>query len=63
MGFHGFWLVSMVFQGGFMVYRGFGLVSMDFQGDLMVFHSFVGKRSRNAKKEFQKYKNAKKQIL
>ena len=40
------------FQGGFMVYRGFWLDSMDFQGDFMVFHSFVGKRSRNAKKEF-----------
>ena len=51
------------FQGGFMVYRGFWLDSMDFQGDFMVFHSFVGKRSRNAKNEFQKYKNAKKQIL
>ena len=63
MVYHGFWLVSMVFQGGFMVYRGFWLVSMVFQGDFMVFYSFVGKRSRKAKKEFQKYKNAKKQIL
>ena len=24
MVFNGFWLVSMVFQGGFMVYHGFG---------------------------------------
>ena len=39
------------------------LVSMVFQGDFMVFHFFVGKRSRNAKKEFQRYKNANKQIL
>ena len=28
--FHGFWLVSMVFQGGFMVFHGFWLVSMVF---------------------------------
>ena len=49
---HGSRLVSMVFQGGFMVYCGFWLVSMVFQGDFKVFHSFVGKRSRNAKKEF-----------
>ena len=28
MVFHGFWLVSMVFQGGFMVFHGFWLVSM-----------------------------------
>ena len=32
MVFNGFWLVSMVFQGGFMVFHGFGLVSMVFQG-------------------------------
>ena len=38
MVFHGFWLVSMVFQGGFMVFHGFCLVSMVFQGDFMVFH-------------------------
>ena len=25
---HGFWLVSMVFQGGFMVFHGFWLVTM-----------------------------------
>ena len=31
MGFHGFWLVSMVFQGGFMVFHGFWLVSMFFK--------------------------------
>ena len=37
---HGFWLVSMVFQGGFMVFHGFWLVSMVFQGDFMVFHVF-----------------------
>ena len=29
---HGFWLVSMVFQGGFMVFHGFWLVFMVFQG-------------------------------
>ena len=28
MVFHGFWLVSMVFQGDFMVFHGFGLVSI-----------------------------------
>ena len=28
MVFHGFWLVSMVFQGGLMVFHGFWLVSM-----------------------------------
>ena len=32
MVFHGFWLVSMVFQVGFMVFHGFWLVSMVFQG-------------------------------
>ena len=32
MVYHGFRLVSMVFQGGFMVYHGFWLVSMAFQG-------------------------------
>ena len=36
--FHGFWLVSMGFQGGFIVFHGFCLVSMVFQGDFMVFH-------------------------
>ena len=61
--FHGFWLVSMVFQRDFMFVHSFWLVSMVFQGGFMVYHSFVGKRSRNAKNEFQKYKNAKKQIL
>ena len=47
MVFHGFWLVSMVFQGGFMVlegsfmvFHGFWLVSMVFQGGFMVFHGF-----------------------
>ena len=40
MVFHGFWLVSMVFQGGFMVFHGFWLVSMVFQGEFMVFHGF-----------------------
>ena len=34
---HGFWLVSMVFQGSFMVFHGFWLVSMVFQGSFMVF--------------------------
>ena len=49
MVFHdGFWLVSMVFQGSFMVlvgfqgfsrwFDGFWLVSMVFQGGFMVFH-------------------------
>ena len=38
--FHGFWLVSMVFQGGFMVFHGFWLVSMVFQGGFMVFGWF-----------------------
>ena len=38
--FHGFWLVSMVFQGGFMVFHGFWLVSMVFKGGFMVFHGF-----------------------
>ena len=37
---HGFWLVSMVFPGGFMVFHGFWLVSMVFQGGFMVFHGF-----------------------
>ena len=40
MVFHGFWLVSMVFQGGFMVFHGFWLVSMVFQGVFIVFHGF-----------------------
>ena len=40
MVFHGFWLVSMVFQGGFMVFHGFPLVSMVFQGGFMVFGWF-----------------------
>ena len=40
MVFHGFWLVSMVFQGGFMVFYGFWLVSMVFQVGFMVFHGF-----------------------
>ena len=29
--YHGFWLVSMVFQGSFMVFHGFWLVSMIFK--------------------------------
>ena len=41
MVFHGFWLVSMVFQGSFMVFHGFWLVSMIFQVGFMVFHSFL----------------------
>ena len=40
MVFHGFWLVSMVFQGGFMVFHGLWLVSMVFQGIFMAFHGF-----------------------
>ena len=40
MVFHGFWLVSMVFQVGFMVFHGFCLVSMVFQVGFMVFHCF-----------------------
>ena len=40
MVFHGFWLVSMVFQGGFKVVSWF-LVGFDsFQGGFMVFHGF-----------------------
>ena len=41
MVFHGFWLVSMGFQGGFMVFHGFWLNSMVFQGGSMVFHGFL----------------------
>ena len=40
MVFNGFWLVFMVFQGGFMVFHGFWLVSMVFQGGFMVCHGF-----------------------
>ena len=40
MVFHGFWLVSMVFQGCFMVFHGFCLVYMVFQGSFMVFGWF-----------------------
>ena len=40
MVFHGFWLVSIVFHGGFMVFHGFWLVSMASQGGLMVFGWF-----------------------
>ena len=40
MVFRGFWLVSMVFQGGFMVFHGFWLVFMVFHGGFMVFHGF-----------------------
>merc|ERR1739837_50245 len=40
LGLHGFWLVSMVFQVGFMVFHGFWLVSMVFQVGFMVFHGF-----------------------
>ena len=36
MVFHGFWLVSMVFQGSFMVFHGFWLVSMVFHGFWLV---------------------------
>ena len=42
MVFRGFWLVSMVFQVGFMVFHGFWLVSMVFQGGFMVFRFLVG---------------------
>ena len=38
MVFHGFWLVSMVFQGSFMVFHGFWLVSMVFHGSRLVCH-------------------------
>ena len=44
MVFHGFWLVPMVFQGGFMVFQGgfmvshgFWLVPMVFQGVFFFF--------------------------
>ena len=46
MVFHGFWLVSMVFQGDFMIFHGFWLFSIIFQGSFMVsnvlgcFHGF-----------------------
>ena len=40
MVFHGFWLVSKVFQGGFVVFHGFWLVSMVFHGSRLVFHGF-----------------------
>ena len=40
MVFHGFWLVSMVFQGIFMFFHGFGLVSMVFQGGFIAYHGF-----------------------
>ena len=40
MVFRGFWLVSMVFQVGFMVFHGFWSVSMVFKGGLMVFGWF-----------------------
>ena len=40
MVFRGFWLVSMVFLGGFMVFHAFWLLSMVFQGGFMVFHGF-----------------------
>ena len=40
MVFHGFWLVSIVFQGGFMVFHGFWLVNIVFQGGFMVFPRF-----------------------
>ena len=39
--FHGFWLVSMFFQVGFMVFHGIWLVYMVFQGGFMVFHNFL----------------------
>ena len=42
MVFHGFWLVSMVFQGGFMVFHGFWLVSMVFHGFWLVSMAFQG---------------------
>ena len=40
MVFHGFWLVSIVFQGSFMVLRDFWLVSMVFKVIFMVFYGF-----------------------
>ena len=47
MVFHSFWLVSIVFQGDFMVLNGFWLVSMVFHssrlvchGSRLVFHGF-----------------------
>ena len=60
--FHGFWLVSMLFQGGFMVFHVFLLVSMVFQGSFMVFKggfmalssksmSFPGIQMREASKQ------------
>ena len=40
MVFRGFWLVSMVFQVGFMVFHSFWSVSMVFQVGFMVFGWF-----------------------
>ena len=40
MVFHGLWLVSMVFQVGFMVFHGFRLVSMVFHGFRLVCHGY-----------------------
>ena len=40
MVFHGYWLVSMVFQGSFMAFHGFWLVSMVFPGSFIVLHGF-----------------------
>ena len=44
MVFHGFWLVSMVFQGGFMVFHGFWFVSMVFKVSRWIFIVINGPR-------------------
>ena len=41
MVFRGFWLVSIVFQGGFKVFHGFWLVSMVFHGFWLVSMVFM----------------------
>ena len=40
MVFHGLWLVSMVFQGGFMFFMVFGWFPWFFKVVSMVFHGF-----------------------
>ena len=42
--FHGFCLVSMVFQGGFMVFHGFWFVSMVFKVSRWIFIVINGPR-------------------
>ena len=51
MVFHGFWLVSMVFQGGFMVFHGIWLVSRVFVEEEIISRMFFG----NILERFQKF--------